>query len=809
MLRNNLKLAFRNLWKNKFQSFILVFGLALGLMVVFFIGQYIHSERSYDAFHSKADRIYRLPLHFYKNGELESAEAMNVAPTAPALKEEFPEVEQYVRFSPEYSRVVFKHQETQLETETVYYADSTLFEVFDFALLEGDPNTCLKRPFTAVLPQSTAERYFGAKETWKESPVGRTLQMNGEHDFEITGVLDDLPENSHMQFGALLSFSSFPETNADPSAEWGWADFWTYILLKEGTDVEQFAAKLEGFNERKNPYDRENYSHASSLQPLTSIHLNSKLDFEMGANGDEKTVSFLLLIAIAILVIALANYVNLATARAEERATEVGVRKVVGADKKSLISQFLSEAFIVNSLAIGVAAVLIVLGQSTMNALVGKSLSLPISVGQLFLLIPIILVIGTLFSGLYPAFFLSNFSPSRVFQKENQRRGKELIRKSLVVFQYSISVILIIGTLIVYFQLEYMRDKDLGFSLDQKMILKGISSIQDQETYASKYQSFRNQLLAIPEIQAVGGSGAIPGKNYLDLDSHGGIRLSSENEEASSTFSSTWVDEGFLEVYDLELLAGRKFNNKMSTDKDAIILTESALPLLGLNSPEEAIGKEVSYGRNRRIVGVVKDYHHKSLQYGFEPIIFRYFGGQFLYLSIQLNSQSLASIDAVINKVKNSWNQIYPNDPFDHFFLDDHFNDQYEAEQRLGKIAMIFAAFAIFIACLGLFGLASYIMTTRTKEIGIRKVLGASVSGIVALLSKDFLKLVLISFVVATPIAWVLMQKWLQGFAYHIEMRWWIFALAGLTITSIALLTVSAQSIKAALSDPIESLRNE
>ncbi|MEN0050166.1 MAG: ABC transporter permease, partial [Bacteroidota bacterium] len=345
MLKNNLKLAFRNLWKNKFQSFILVFGLALGLMVVFFIGQYIHSERSYDAFHSKVDRIYRVPLSFFKNGELDTFEAMNSAPTGPALKEEFPEVEQYVRFSPEYGRVILQHEETQLETPTVYYADSTLFEVFDFTLIEGDPTTCLKRPFTIVLPLATAERYFGTKENWVESPIGKTLKMNSEYDFEVTGILEDVPQNSHIQFDALLSFVTFPKVNNDPSDEWSWADFWTYIVLKEGTNLEQFTAKLEDFNERRDPYKQGNYTQyfqASSLQPLSDIHLNSKLLYEMGVNGDAKTVNFLLLIAIAILIIALANYINLATARAEERATEVGVRKVVGADKKSLITQFLS-----------------------------------------------------------------------------------------------------------------------------------------------------------------------------------------------------------------------------------------------------------------------------------------------------------------------------------------------------------------------------------------------------------------------------------------------------------------------------------
>ncbi|MEM9888442.1 MAG: ABC transporter permease [Bacteroidota bacterium] len=812
MLRTHIKIAFRNLWKNKFQSFILVFGLALGLMVVFFIGQYIQSERSYDAFHSKADRIYRLPLAFYKNGALDSDEAMNSAPTGPALKAEFPEVEQYVRFSPEYGRVVFQQQETQLEAQTVYYADSTLFEVFDFPLIEGNSKTALKRPFTVVLPQSTAERYFGAKENWVESPVGKTIRMNSEYDFEITGILDDIPQNSHIQFDALLSFSTFPKINNDPTNEWSWADFWTYILLKEGTNVEQFAEKLADFNERRDPFKGSEYIQyfqASSLQPLSDIHLNSNLLYEMGVNGDAKTVHFLLLIAIAILIIALANYINLATARAEERAIEVGVRKVVGADKKSLITQFLSEAFIINTLALGVAIALILIGQNSMNTLVDQTLPLPLSVGQLFLIIPIILLVGTLLSGLYPAFFLSNFSPSRVFQKENHRRGKELMRKSLVVFQYGISVALIIGTLVVYFQLEYMRDKDLGFSLDQKLILKGMPSIQDRDTYTAKYQSFKDQILALPEIEAIGGSGAVPGKNHLELDSHNGIHLASESEESGATFSSTWVDAGFLEVYDLELVAGRKFDAAIATDKDAVVLTESAVPLLGPNSPEEAIGKEIVYFKDRRIIGVVKDYHHKSLQYGYEPIIFRYFPGQFLYLSLQLNTENIASIGTVVDKVKNSWNQIYPNDPFDHFFLDDHFNAQYEAEQRLGNIALIFAAFAIFIACLGLFGLASYVITTRTKEIGIRKVLGASVTGIVALLSKDFIKLVAIAFVIATPIAYYFMNEWLQDFAYRIELQWWVFALAGLAAIGIALLTVSVQSVRAALVNPVESLRSE
>jgi len=808
MLKNNLKIAFRNLWKNKFQSFILVFGLALGLAVAFFIGKYIQSERSYDQFHSKVDRIYRVPLTFYKDGVMLVKDAMNTAPSGPTLKAEFPEVEQFVRFSPEYSKVIFKYEEKQFQQEKVYYTDSTLFEVFDFALIQGDPNTCLNRPFTTLLTKSTAEQYFGKVENWTESPIGKSLKMNNQLEFEITGILEDVPENSHIQFNALLSFVTFPILSDDPANEWQWNDFWTYILLKEGTEIEQFATKIPDFNERHEPNKDSNRSQASDLQALADIHLHSNISYEWGINGDSKTIKFLFLIGIAILMIAWANYINLATARAEDRAMEIGVRKVVGATKKSLVFQFLSEALLVNALAISFAAILVKIGQGGMNWVVGKSLPSFLSPLQLLYILPIILLIGTFLSGLYPAFFLSTFSPKRALRKESRKKGKEFLRKGLVVFQYGISVILLIGTMMIYLQLDFMRNQDLGFSLDQKLILKAPSKV-DHATDFEKYQSFKNEMLSFSEVQQVAGSSAIPGKNYLDLDSHGGIRLLSAGEEKNSSLTAFYADEGFVEAYDVDVIAGRNFSAEMKTDNNAVLITESALKLLELEKPEDAIGKMLRYQGEKQIVGVIADYHQKSLRHAYEPTIIRNWRNNFLYLTIQLKPENFSNLKDLVSKVKSTWEKRYPNDPFDYFFLDEHFNEQYLAEQRLGYIFMIFSFFAIFIACLGLFGLASYMVTIRTKEIGVRKVLGASVTSIVNLLSRDFLGLVVIALVIASPVAWYIMHNWLEGFAYSIDMKWWVFALAGFLAIGIAFLTVSVQSVKAALVNPLKSLRNE
>lgn len=813
MLRNNLKIALRHLRHSRTATLINVFGLALGLAAAFFIWQYIQMEQSYDTFHTKADRIYRTTLEFHRHGVVNGHDAMMVAPAGPAFKDEYPEVEQFVRFSPEYSRTVFKYGERQFEEERLYYADSTLFDVFDFPLIEGDPGNCLNRPFTTVLTESVAERYFGPRDSWTESPIGKTLTVNNRQNLEITGILEDVPENSHFKFDVLVSFVTFPITNGDPSEQWRWNDFFTYLLLREDAHGEQFAAKIPDFNERHFNFDPPRFYNEVKLQPLLDIHLHSKLDYEAEPNGDANTVYFLLLIGVVVVIVAWVNYINLATARAEERAKEVGVRKVIGADRRALVAQFLTEAMLVNLVAILLAVTLVQVGQPLMNYLVGKELPAFFSQAFNFWLIPGLLLCGTLLAGLYPAVFLAGFSPAKTLKGEKLRSGKGLLRKGLVTFQYAVSVILIIGTVVIFLQLNYMKNQDLGFALDQQLIINAPSGLDNDSIAGVRFRSFSQELLKLPEVGRVGGSTAIPGKKYIDLDQHGGIRLSAADSEQNATFKGFGADAGFIDVFGLEILAGRNFSEAMKTDDDAIMLNETALRLFELEKPEDAIGKTVNYqGNTKHIVGVVSDYHHRSLRHAYEPMIFRNYrkyAGDFLYYSLQLNSDDQSDAGLLVGKIQQSWNRFFPDSPFNFFFLDDHFNEQYMADQRLGNIVAIFSSLAILIACLGLFGLASYMVTIRTKEIGIRKVLGASTAGLVRLLSKDFLLLVLLAMVIASPLAWWLMDGWLENFAYRIHIQWWVFALTGVIALSIAFFTVSLQSVKAALANPIEALKNE
>lgn len=810
MLKNNLKIAFRHLKHSKTATLINVFGLALGLSAAFFIWQYIQMENSYDRFHAKADRIYRLPLKFFRQGVAVEEDAMNVAPAGPAFKEEYPEVEAFVRFSPEYGRTVFRFEQQQFEEEKIYYTDSTLFDVFDFPLLEGDAATCLNRPFTIILTKTVAERYFGPRQNWVESPVGKSIRINNRNDYEVTAVIEDVPENSHIKFNALISFITFPITNGNPEQQWGWNDFYTFLLLSEKTNIDAFAAKIPDFNERHFQEKQEGFFSQTRLQPLTDIHLQSHLSYEAEANGDARTIFFLFLIGIAVVVVAWINYINLSTAKAEQRATEVGVRKVIGADKRSLISQFLTEAMLVNFLAIAMAVGIVQLGQPAMNALVDKQLPSFLSSSLSWWILPGLLLFGTLLSGLYPAFFLATFSPAKMLKGEKQRKGKGLLRKGLVTFQYGVSVILIIGTMVIYLQLDYMKNQDLGFALEQQLVINAPAALETDSIFAERYESFKHDLLKYPEIEKVGGSSAIPGKKYLDLDVHGGIRLQSAGNEKRASFTSFFMDEGFIEVFDLNLLAGRNFSEVRKKDYGSIIINESALSLFELDKAEDAIGKMVDYqGDPKQIIGVVSDYHHKSLQLAYEPTIFRNYDSQFLYFSLKLSTGSSGATRALVDKVQQSWERFFGGNPFNFFFLDDHFNDQYLAEQRLGNIIAIFSSLAILIACLGLFGLASYMVTIRTKEIGIRKVLGATTTGLVSLLSKDFLFLVLLAMLIASPLAWWLMDAWLENFAYRINIQWWVFALAGLISVGIAFITVSLQSVKAALANPVEALRSE
>ncbi len=815
MFLNHLKIAIRSLLKKRFYSLINILGLALGLMAATFIWQFVSFERSYDDFHINADKIFRIPSSYLTGGVQDSKDAMASAPIGPALKAEYAEVESFVRVTPEYGRTVFQKGDQKYEERKIFYVDSNFFDFFGFPLIAGDKDGVLREPFSIVLTQHLAEKYFGPMETWSQSPIGQTIRVNNLVDAEITGIALDVPENSHLKFDALVSFVTFPMINGDPSDQWEWNDFYTYIQLKDPTQAPAFDIKLVDFADRHlNSQGSQEYRVEYFTQPLKDIHLHSNLAYEAEPNGDASTIQFLWIIAVAILLIAWANYINLSTARAQERSREVGVRKVIGADKKSLVLQFLTEAFLVNAAAIMLALVLVYTLQPLMNEWTGKALVSFAGGATIWAPISLlVLCLGTVFSGLYPAFILSSFSPARTIKSSEGLGNHDIFRKVLVTFQYACSIVLMISTAIIFRQLNYMKNAELGFSLDQKIVVNAASVYHDS-IERQLFDAFRNGLLQNPKISSVTASSAIPGKYYYDLDAVGGIRLQGTNQDQGASFTSYRIDEDYFATYGIEIIAGKNFSRETSADDFGFAVNEAALPLLGIKTPEEAIGQMIRWQQDDRvwpIYSVFKNYHHKSLRHQYEPTILWHFKSDPdpLYYTIKFEGESRQDLTRLLSQVESSWGQVFPDNPFTFFFFDDQFNQQYEADARLGRIIGLFALFAVLIACLGLFGLTSYMITVKTKEIGIRKILGASISSIVYVLTKDFMRLVLLSLVVAVPLGLYFGSRWLNNFAYKTSLSWWIFILSGGLAIFIALSTISLQSVKAALVNPIRALRDD
>ncbi len=813
MWRNHLMVAIRSLSKKRFYTIINIAGLALGLMAAIFIWQDVSYERSFDEFHDHANRIFRLATVFETHGGQLENDASNAAPVGPALKAEFAEVEDFVRISPEYGRMVLQYGDQTHEQHKVYYVDSNFLQFFDHEIIQGDPHTALVAPYSIVLTRSAAERYFGPREHWTETYVGRSLRVNQTADYQITAIIEDPPPNTHFRFGSLLSFTTFPITNGDPSNEWEWNDFYTYILLGEAAQMHDLEPKLRAFADRHiNQKGTEGYTVSYLPQSLKGIHLNSRLGYELQANGDATTTNFLFLIAVCILLIAWANYINLSTAQAEDRAEEVGIRKVIGANRRSLITQFLIEALVVNTSAVALAILLVFLLQPWMNALTGKTLEafayFPISVPGVFLLLSIG---STLISGIYPSVVLSGYSPSKSLQPQMRGGPQQWLRKGLVTFQYMSSIVLIIGTFVVFRQLDFMKSADLGFSADHKLILNA-PSIYTDSVHHLRYQTFKTKLLQHPTISSVTASSAIPGKFYNDLDNWGGIRMQSADDSQKASFTLYRVDDHYYETYGLQVIAGQAFSNETTADDRSLAVNEAALQLLGFDDPKEAIGQKVRMQSDRRIFpisNVFRNYHHKSLRHNHEPTILWNFIPDPLYYSIKYHESASAEPNQLLRTVSEIWEEVFPDNPFVHTFFEDQYNDQYTSDSRLGRIIAVFALFAVFIACLGILGMTSYMIAMRTKELGIRKVLGASVRSIVLVLSMDFVWLIVLASLVAIPIAFVLASRWLENFAYKTSLDWWLFATAGVLTLVTAMVTVSFQSVRAALKNPIDALRTE
>ncbi|MEO6550888.1 MAG: ABC transporter permease [Ferruginibacter sp.] len=794
MLKNYFKIAFRNLWKHKAFSFINIMGLTIAMTACFLIFLFVKFELSYDSMHSKADRIYRIVCDIKTPTEVINAGGPSWA-VPPNVKNEFPEVESYVRIAGG-DNVLIRKGDIKFQEENSMWADSAFFNVFDFKLLKGNPQTALKEPFSVVFTETAAKKYFG-----NEDPLGQTLLITGSSfPAKVTGVMQDIPENSQVKGDVVLSMTTITQKfNQNIDSQWGNYGAQAFLLLKHNANPRTLEKKFPAFLEARNgPEMKRNQMYATLfLEPLKDVYLKSTRDGSK--TGNITNVYIFAIIAAFILFIACINFINLTTARSAERAREVGIRKVVGAAKGQLTLQFIGESVILCLVAFVFTIILSAIMLPLFNTLAGKTISDGIFSNGRYVLLLLLSSIGIgLLAGLYPALVLSSFKPYVVLKGRFATGTKGiLLRKGLVVVQFTISIALIIGTIIVYRQMSYMHNRDLGFNKDQVMV---INTNGDSAKLA-----FKQSLEAIPHVKSVAMSSSVPGGGnpgaYSEIENiKGDLQI--------ANLDLYYVDFDYLNNYKIKVVAGRPFSKSFGTDTtQAMVLNEAAVKMFGYSSPQQAIGKRFKqWGREGKIIGVVKDFHFRSLQQNIKPLSMRIEPGACDLISINLQATDIAATTAAI---ESKWKQMIPNRPFSYYFLDEFFDRQYSSEARFEKLFFNFSILAILISCLGLLGLASYSTMQRTKEIGIRKVMGASVQGIINLLSIEFVKLVTISFLIAVPVAGYLMNNWLKDFAYKTNLAWWVFALAGVAALVIALLTVSYQAIKAAIANPVKSLRAE
>lgn len=789
MITNYLKIAFRNLNRYKFFSFINIFGLAIGIACCTVILLFVDDELSYDKHHHDAERIHRVVKDFLNDDGTRIPDATTPPAIATFMQKEIPEIESVVRLFPSWGRKYYvKYGDKRILEENLYRADSSIFAVFTFPFVAGDPSKAFNQLKAVVLTESTARKYFG-----NEDPLGKTITIDPMGPHQVSAVIKDLPRTSHFNFDMLISNRTI---NNDIDNNWGFYNFYTYIKLKPNTSINTAETKIKAVFKKYQP-DNNNFFYT---QPLTSIHLNSNLKWELQPNSDKSYISIVITIGLFIIAIACINYVNLSTARSSLRAREIGIRKVSGAEKLSLIKQFLLESIVITLLATMLAIILAQLIIPSVNGITGKKLSLFTSdnTWMIFMLIASALFIG-LIAGIYPALYLSSFEPVKVLKglKISSRQGLSL-RKVLVVSQFTISIALIIGAILITRQVKYIQSAKLGFEKEHILIVNDIDFLSRSERAGLK-----NSLLQIPEIKNVAASdGIVGGQNWTNS-----IRVRGSDNSQLVNFLN--VDKDFLATMNMTLLQGRTFTNPADT-ADAIILNETALKQLSVPSP--ALGQQIVWAEDddtayyATIIGIVKDFHFTSLRSDIKPFAFVTDNNRQSFYSIKLNSKD---VNATILQIGELWSKTGTERPFQYYFLDETFNKLYKSERNFQTVFFYITTIVIIIACLGLFGLVSFMTEQRKKEIGIRKVLGASVAGILTLLSKDFLKLVALAALLAFPIAWWTMNEWLQDFAYRINISWWIFLIAALVALMIAGATITLQTFKTAVSNPVKSLRTE
>jgi len=798
MFKNYLHIALRNIKKHKGYSLINILGLAIGMACCILIFSYVLYELSYDKYHENASRIYRLKSDA-KVGENHLHIPKSSPPMAGYMVENYPEVINAVRIR-ELGSVPVKYRENQYYEGRIFYADNSFFKIFTFPLLKGNPETALKTAYTAVITEDTARRYFG-----DEDPIGQVLTVDESANFTVTGVVSNVPRNSHFVFDMLCSFETHAQNNRFSMVNWLSLNYYTYILVQKGADSKTLEQKFPAMIDKNAGSILKAVKGEIKLilQPLTSIHLHSRLEQEISATSNIAYVYIFSAIALFIMFIACMNYMNLATARSAKRAQEVGMRKVLGAHRARIIRQFLSESLITSIISCVIALLFVEVALPLFRSVSGINLRINYMENPWLIpgLLGLTIIVG-LVAGSYPAFFLSSFQPIRIL-KGSLRTGKASthFRGVLVIVQFTISIVLIIGTIITFSQLKYMKNTALGFEKEQILIV----SISDESTVES-LAPFKGELKNHPGIIDVAASSHVPGQTtyYNPFLPEGFTR------DQMPWMGQLNVDTDFIPTMGIELLVGRNFSSELNTDQTrSVIINETAAKRFGWDNPVgKTIGELSDSGGfiKRPVIGVVKDFHIESLHREITPLLITNNPEWLNSLSIRVAPNK---IPETMGFLSEKWKQHNPLRPFRYFFLDDSFDAQYRADERLSKIFSYFSILAIFIACLGLFGLASYTAEQRTKEIGIRKVFGATISGIVKLLTKEFNRWLLVANIIAWPVAYYAMRKWLQGFAYRTNIELYFFVLSAIIALAIALLTVSYQAFKAAKADPVKSLRYE
>ena len=818
MLKNYITISWRNILKNKTFSAINVFGLATGLAACMLILQFVIFELSFDTFNSKLERTYRVTNDRFQNGKLIQHGTIMYPTIGPTMAKDFPEIEDFVRIMPGGTLNV-RVDDKNFRGESCHFTDQRFFTVFDFKLLAGNKSGVLKDPYKAVLTENTARKYFQYEGDNLNSLIGKTFLwgLDTNSAYEVQGIVQNIPANSHIRFDALISYTTLLTNSQDADISWTWSDMRHYLVLKEGTDYKTLEAKFPEFSDRYFQGDKVSGSiEKFYLQPMKDAHLYSDYEYDIAVTASGKAVWAMLIVAAFILIIAWINYINLTTSRAIDRAKEVGLRKVMGAFKSQLIKQFIFESVLITAIAGIVAVVIMTLLQSSFNKIVGHELSWKLISGHLttqqLVIVGAALIGGAIVSGFYPAFILSNYQPATVLKGKFTRSGKgNFLRKALVIFQFTASAALISGTLIVSRQIEFMNKADLGINLKDVLVVQPPELLAYDSTFIGRVEDFKNELTKIAGVVNATSSWRLPGDR---LGRAFNIRINGQPDDLHYTVSHMGVDYDFFKTMNIDLLAGREFvptdHNPDFSQLNTIIINKNAMGLFGFKDPEDAVGQEILWGNNGTrkwtIIGVVNDYHQEALQKPMEPMVFRPAYSTYSPISIKIQTPDKQQL---LSMVEATYKQFFAGNSFEYTFLQDRYNRQYNDDTRFGKVVGIFTVLAIIVACLGLIGLSSYTAIMRTKEIGIRKVLGASVVSIVSILSIDFVRLVVIASILSLPIAFYSMSKWLEAYTYRINMGLGLFILPVIIVVFIAAITICFQVLKAALTKPVDTLKYE